>query len=364
MHIFKAKETIQYTKDHGAFSFVCREPHILKQVQKKYQRTNIALKIFFRPLKANTTDPEMVIKVHLNNFTYGHYFTNDENKDRASKLVDSVKIQNLCAFEGLAPRVYGVDVLEYKGLLFPMLVVEDLGLELGWDVREVTKLWDKLVAASEKYGFKLGYFDGNPTNMMQGKWIDFQGFTHVDNYVEKLQDRLVNSATWSGNHYQSVPQLQIDGFRKTHIRNKELGIDKIDFKGKSVLDVGCSGGQFCMYAVDQDARYVVGVDLPEVIDGTRELINHLGYHSIDLHGMDVTKQALDYEADITFYLSMYMHVGMLEWVANATKEMMIFETNGISEQGAHEVLKQYFSRVETVGYASDFDGRSIIHCYK
>lgn len=364
MQIFTSNQKIQYTKNHGAFSFIYREAHLLDQVKAKYKRDNIALKIFFRPLRANTSDAPAMIKVYLNNYIYGHYFTDDDNKDRASNLLESVKIQNLCAFEGLAPRVYGVDVVEYEGFLFPMLIVEDLGDDMGWDVREVSKLWDKLIATGEKYGFNLGYFDGNPTNMMQGKWIDFQGFAHVDNYVEKLRDRLVSSAIWSGNHYQSVPQLQIDGFRKTDIRNKELGIHKIDFNGKKVLDIGCSGGQFCMYAVDRGASYVVGADLPEVIEGTRELVNHLGYHSIDLHGMDVTKKELDYEADITFYLSMYMHVGMLEWVANATKQVMIFETNGISEQGAHEVLKKYFSRVETVGYASDFDGRSIIHCYK
>jgi len=43
---------------------------------------------------------------------------------------------------------------------------------------------------------------------------------------------------------------------------------------------------------------------------------------------------------------------------------MIFETNGISEQGAIDVLKEHFARVDVVGHASDFDGRSIIHCYK
>lgn len=362
MHIFKAKNKIQYTKNHGAFSFVCRDKHLLNEVQKKYQRTNIVLKIFFRPL-ANAVKHDN-LQMLLSNYIYGHHFTDDDNKDRASKLVNSVKVQNICAFEGLAPRVYGIDLLEYDGLLFPMVIVEDLGDELGWDVREVTKLWDKLVEVGKKYGFDLGYFDGNPTNMMQGKWIDFQGFTHVDNYVDNLHDRLVNSATWSGNHYQSVPQLNIDGFRKTHIRNKELGLDRVDFKGKRVLDVGCSGGQFCMYASDHEAQYIVGVDLPEVVEGTRELVNHLGYFNIDLHGMNVTKEQLDYQADITLYLSMYMHVGMLEWVVNATREMMIFETNGISEQGAKDILSKYFSRVETVGYASDFDGRSIIHCYK
>ena len=355
MKIYKTSEQIKYGSNHGSFSFIYREGELLDLVKKDYQREGIVLKIFFRPYDE---------KIPLSEYIYGHYFVGGDYEDRNSKLLESLKVQNLCAFEGLAPRVYGVDLLVYEGHTFPMIVVEDMGINPGWDVRQVSKVWDKLAEVSKKYGFTLGYFDGNPQNLVADKWVDFQGFALVNNYVDKLKERIISSATWSENHYQSVPQLGIDGFRKTDIRTRELGLDKVNFNGKRVLDVGCSGGQFSMYAVDKGASYVVAADLPEVIAGTRELANYLGYFSIDWHGIDVTTTPLDYEADITFYLSMYMHVGLLEWVVKSTREMMIFETNGISEQDAKDILKKYFSRVETMGYASDFDGRSIIHCYK
>lgn len=363
MKVYKSAKPIQYDPKHGSFSFICRDEELLGQILPDYGRTGCVLKVFFRPVGKTTDDMEQV-RAELASYVYGHYFTDDEHHDRASNLIESVKIQNLCAYEGLAPRVYGVDLLDYSGYLFPMLIVEDLGIDAGWDVREVTKVWDKLSEAAAKYGFELGYFDGNPTNLVAGKWVDFQGFKFVDNYVDMLKSRLMSSAVWSGNHYQSVPQLGFDGFRQTDVRLKELGIDKLDFVGKQVLDVGCSGGQFCYYAADHGAHCVIGVDLPEVIAGTRELANYLGYFGIDWIGTDVTKSNFSYDADITLYLSMYMHVGLLDWVVEATRSVMVFETNGISESDIKEILAKKFAKVDTVGYASDFDGRSIIHCYK
>lgn len=363
MKIYKVDKKLQYDLKHGSFSFICRDSELLGQILPDYGRTSAVLKVFFRPVGKSTAPIEQ-IREDLGNYVYGHYFTDDEHHDRAGNLMESLKIQNLCAFEGLAPRVYGVDLLDYNGWLFPAVVVEDLGIDTGWDVREVTKVWDKLVVVAEKYGFDVGYFDGNPTNLVANKWVDFQGFKFVDNYVDMLKSRLVDAAVWSGNHYQSVPQLGVDGFRKTDIRLKELGIDELDFEGKQILDVGCSGGQFCFYAVDHGAHYVIGVDLPEVIAGTRELGNYLGYFNIDWLGIDVTKEQIKYDADITLYLSMYMHVGLLDWVVDATRGMMVFETNGISESDIKEILQTKFKSVQTVGYASDFDGRSIIHCHK
>lgn len=51
----------------------------------------------------------------------------------------------------------------------------------------------------------------------------------------------------------------------THLRTSLL--QKIDFKGKSFLDVGCNSGQYCFTAKDNGASEVVGID----IDGRRIL---------------------------------------------------------------------------------------------
>jgi len=362
MKTYKITNKIKYSNNHGAFSFICREPELLDQLRADYGRENIAAKVFFRPL-ANAIDHDN-LEMLLNNFIYGHYFIDEDYTDRASRLVDAVKVQNIYAVNNLAPRVYGIDLLEYDGLLFPMVVTDDLGITSEWDVRQVAKLWANMEKIAEKYGFVMGYFDGNIDNVVAGKWVDFQGFTHVDNYVDKLKSRAQDKITWSTNHYQSIPQLGVDGFRKTNTRLKELGLDKIDFNGKSVLDVGCSGGQFCMYAADNGAKHVMGIDLPEVIEATQELATYLGYYNIDWVGLNLNNgDKVDFKADVTLYLSMYMHVGLLEWVVNQTNETLIFETNGISEQDAKDILGKYFKEIKTVGYASDFDGRSIIHCY-
>lgn len=341
-------------KNHGTFSFIYREPELLEQLKANYRRDNIAAKIFFRPIKG-TGD--------IDNYIYGHLF-DGKKSNRSSKLIDAVRIQNICHFAGLAPRVFGIEFLEFNRQLFPFLVVEDVGTTPEWDIRKVAKIWEQLEALGDKVGFKLSYFDNNAGNVVGDRWVDFQGFNFTPAYLKNLKKMAQEQATWSTNHYQSIPELNVKGFRDTTVRLKELGLDKIDFKNKLVLDVGCSGGQFCMYAASKGAKRVVGLDFPDVIDATKRVANYLGYFNIDFEGVDLAKYKITGEFDIVLYLSMYAHIGFLPEIPKAVKELMVFETNGITQDGAVELLREHFSKVDIVGHASDFDGRSIIHCRK
>lgn len=53
--------------------------------------------------------------------------------------------------------------------------------------------------------------------------------------------------------------LRIEGKAPTHLRERYLKDET--FAGKSVIDVGCNSGQFCLYVKKRGAQKVVGVDL-------------------------------------------------------------------------------------------------------
>ena len=77
-------------------------------------------------------------------------------------------------------------------------------------------------------------------------------FNSIQEYEE-----WINSQDW----YQKIELkngLTTPGKFSTHKRLKYF--DKIDFKGKTILDIGCNSGQYCLYAKEKGAARVVGVD--------------------------------------------------------------------------------------------------------
>lgn len=66
---------------------------------------------------------------------------------------------------------------------------------------------------------------------------------------------------YSQDWYQTIilsEDLITPGKQPTDKRLKNF--NKIDFTGKSVLDVGCNSGQYCLYAKENGASLVVGID--------------------------------------------------------------------------------------------------------
>jgi 2-polyprenyl-3-methyl-5-hydroxy-6-metoxy-1,4-benzoquinol methylase len=172
--------------------------------------------------------------------------------------------------------------------------------------------------------------------VVAGKYVDYQGFRFSHDYKDKLKERLTgvaNVGKWGPfMNYHSVPELEITGGRNNEERIKKLHLDEIDFKGKTVLDIGCSEGFFCRYAMDRGAKRVVGLDLPGVVKPTRELAYYLGYNNIDFYGYDLKKEIPDLgKFDIVLFLSMVHHIGLPDWILDSTKKLLVFEGNGKSE---------------------------------
>jgi len=65
---------------------------------------------------------------------------------------------------------------------------------------------------------------------------------------------------------------------------------KIDFAGKSVVDLGCNFGFFTFLAARQGAKHVTGLDyLPEVVEGSRHLAALLGYENVSFRTFNIEK---------------------------------------------------------------------------
>lgn len=345
MKVFKIEKPIVYNYfQSGFFSFICRDDEIIAQITP---RRGVCLKVFFTPLVNNDID----------SYWWGHPFMSSSNRmspryERA-KLVDAVKIQNLVARHDLAPRVYDIVGLEVEGRVYPTLVVDDLGESsdlVEFNFRQ--SVIEKITKIGEKYGFRIEFPDiGQAGNFIRGKFVDFQGFVFEDDYKKRVIDRYKTKAKWSENTYQSVPELGIEGYRDNTLRVQLMKLDKLDFTGKSIIDIGCSGGFYCRYAHDRGASRVLGVDLPQVIESTFEMTNYLGKYNVDFVGMELQPK-LDYKfgfaPDIIFFLSMYRYLEYAPFLKMA--ETVIYEHNGdVPEKTAIDQFKGDFSYVYDLG---------------
>ena len=303
---------------NGVFTFIYRGKEIDK-IQERFGRKGCCVKIYKNqyPFKEDIKEA----------WWAGGY--------KGTSLLEAVDIQNIYSIEGLSPRVYAIIVLIVNGEKHWACLTEDLGHWREEDSDDKQKeLLRKMTEEGEKYGIQV-FNDGRKWNVINGKYVDVQGFRLTPDYKDKLKKRLVgiaNIGKWGPfMNYHSIPELEISGGRDNEKRIKELHLDEIDFKGKTVLDIGCSEGFFCRYAMDRGAKRVLGLDLPGVVKPTEELTYFLGYNNIDYQGLDLKTESIQERFDIVLFLSMVHHVGLPDWVIESARELFVFEGNGKME---------------------------------
>lgn len=95
-------------------------------------------------------------------------------------------------------------------------------------------------------------------------------------------------------NYAKMPR-SIDGLNSAgewHILKKMLP----DFQGKNVLDLGCGYGWHCIYAKEQGAENVIGVDLSKkMIDKAKENSKHLliEYNQMSIEDIEFEEEQFD-----------------------------------------------------------------------
>ena len=283
-------------------------------------------------------------------------------------LFEGTQIQNILAWHGLAPRVYGLETVNLCDKLVPLQVTEYVEGEDS-TIDEAVKVYNKVKKLGEEYGFKVEKDDVSEADVIGGKLVDVQTFAFNWKYMDTAKDIYINKGKYGKVYYQDIPAFKLSGGpRKSEERIKMLGLDKIDFNGKTVLDIGCAGGFFCRYAVDRGAKKVTGMDLPETAEAAFHASNYLGYFNIDYLPVDVREIKTSYdEFDIVLLLSMNYHIGIPDWIPASAKEVMVFEDNGKGRRNLREVADPWvkqFNTQEFIGLATDHGDKPIYHIKK
>lgn len=324
----------------------------IDEIRNFYGRPKAWLKIFFNEGFDTWGDPE-----------WGGYGL-DRNREigRVSYLKEATVIQNLCWMAGDAPRVYALLEVERDGKKYPAQLIEYL--EPNKVKVDINKQLDDMEEYLGKFRVRMCHRELlGQHDFIDGKLIDFQGFTFKSDAEEAIVNYVKKYGKYGKSHYQSIDAVGLTAKpRDTKQRVKEMGLKKLDFEGKDVLDIGSNLGAFCMYAADQGAKRVVGIDLPDEALASKVLAFYLGYHNIDYFGLELGKNddnnpLHNKKFDIVFYLSMVAHIGIPKWLGKVTKETLIFEVNAMgskfkTEQHIDE-LQNDFKSIELYGKTTD-----------
>lgn len=345
-------------------AFICREEPELSKVCALYGRdpNTTALKVFYgNPLEEGQT---------LDDARWGddHDPTDTNQVRRNTRLLIGTKIQNFCFLHGLAPRVYEVFEAEYEGKRVAVQLTEFLTDPHTEDAKMIEAVHNKISSLGKQYGFSevkdlLDYKD-----IMGEKCVDLQQYAFDKDVEEKIKSIYFVRGRYGKVYYQNVPELGLNGGpRKSLDRVNYLKLDKIDFKGKVVWDIGCAGGFFCRYAYSKGAKRVIGFDMRDPAEAAYVLSNYLGYFNIDFETVDLKLGIPEKypKPDIAFLLSMNFHIPIPERIFEA--ETVIFEDNG-RESRALDVLgrpwTEHFNRYEFIGRGIDHGDKAIYHLYK
>ena len=292
-------------------------------------------------------------------------------------MKEATIIQNICWIHDLAPRVYEIVGVEIGDKKYFAQRIEDLSNESFCDThKDAEPTYEAVKKLGETYGFHTEKDDVSRRDVMGGKLVDFNTFHFTDDHLDKVKAIIREKGRYGKAIYQDEPKLDIISTpRKTAHRIEAMKLDEIDFKGKSVLDLGCAGGAFCRYAKDRKASEVLGIDFEDIKGSDTRLAAYLiswelGYFDVEFEQLDLREHKPE-PAQIVFFLSMSFHIGIPKWLGEITNEVLIFEENSKRFKENPEItkntikkLKTMFKKVKQVGYSNDREPQPIFWCWK
>jgi len=311
------------------------------ELEKHYKRKNLALKINRAPFIAKWGGPKGMVLGD-------------------SILVTSM-IQNIYALVDLAPRVYDMVRLSFTdkghyGQVVELLPNENINQGLLPPAkREAIEL-----IAKEKGFIHLG-LDHNKSNYLDGKWVDFGKFGLEEEVFRKYLSSLIDrEGRWSKKIYQNIDKLNIKGVRRSQEeRIKPLKLNNIDFRGKTVLDIGCNLGSMCREYSDRGADRVVGLDIAGIPNVAAHIDYYHGYFSNDYYNdvnlahpgsrtATLERKTGIKKYDILSFLAICNHVPFREDLSKIA-DTVLFEGHKVTTEAEIEaLLKPYYKKVEHI----------------
>ena len=169
-----------------------------------------------------------------------------------------------------------------------------------------------------------------------------------DYISESCQD-----AIETGNHYQSVTigGAVSEGFRSSR---SDL-LDRIDFEGRKVLDLGSNLGEMSRGARERGASLVDGFEYDKYFVEMANLLNaYHGTSRVSFYERDITDAAIyTEEYDIVMALSVFIYARpMMETLASITRDAFVLETHRIDgnlQSFYLDAVQPYFPVYETLG---------------
>lgn len=309
----------------GVFSAIIEDPDVVRFFS---DRENVVCKVFFTPVVDDINSMLWGRPIAVNN--------GEQSRNEYSYLMESIKIQNLCAFHGYAPRVYDYGFIKKFGYLYPVFVVDKLDGQPSETIEQMQEVMGELWKLGQWYGFKFTYADyARLDNTLGNKWVDFQGAFFYLNYERRLKKRYEELTKWNGNIYQNSDfstgyrdSERLEFISQSLIDTPVFGSPETSklFEGKNVLDVGCNGGLFSRLALKFGAKRVTAIDKLEVITGAREYNNYKGYWNIDYIEKDIENPDEIPDSEVIIYMSVYRYFGYARCLKNA--KIVIYEHNG------------------------------------
>lgn len=359
MILLDAKNVERSVYRDGSLSFVTTNEKLLNEARALFGRKNeprLLVKIFHYPIYGKS----------IEDYLWDKCFGAKELDRVGGKLLDALKVQNWFSFIGKAPRVYGIFLVRSKvGTTHPAVLMENCGDGEPKDVNK--KVYEEIQKICQENKIIPPYGDlGTKNNVAGGRWVDWQAARFTKEYEKELVKRFEEQTKFGNSYYQTIEELGADGIRKTETRLKDLGLEDLEFEGKTVIDVGCSGGAFLNYADSKGASYCLGLDWERVVDGAREVSNYLGHFNVDyqkasLHEdvSPIAKQKKPF--DIVIYTSMITHTGVPSYLHNLGSFMVLEINHPHQVEETLQKLAPYWD-ISSIGMATDHGERSIYHC--
>lgn len=293
-------------------------------------------------------------------------------KDKAiwgdTMMYHAITSQNLFHTLGLAPKVYDVVVVNDRKQRYMAQITEYLEGERATKTK-MAQMYNRMREISTERGWNMRMTqDLQPGNMIDGKWVDFQGVEPTEDTKNVIIDELNQVANWQPTvglvSYQDMPGL-VEGKRR-------MGrIDNNLYARKTVLDIGCSGGAECLSAEMSGATRVFGLDTEEIAPVAARAAAVMGASNTDFYGYDLADEStFDFVRektkrdtfDVILFLSMHMHVRFPKYVKKFMHKgsVLIFEGNRDLDNPRYEKdMEEAGLKFKKIGESHDLGARTI-----
>lgn len=291
---------------------------------------------------------------------------------------NSIIINNIFAMYNIAPRVYGWVLLNGDTIAVVVGHLKKGQTHDGFHALRKLIIPIKKVLYDYPITHRGGKWQGDwrAKNFLANYYVDYSHYRlDEDAYIQHLNKLVCGTEAGGCMQYQPVPELKIAGWRSHKHRVEALRFDELDFRGKTVLGLGCHLGGFLREAHDRGAKRCVGVDLKRA-EVAYELNNWLGYWNADFYSLRLWPGlpsisefcGLD-QFDIVFAFSVFNHLGGPKGysprLSEKVSEVLLVEGHQKDSRETYESdLQQDFQEVEFLGYSTDQGERPLFRCWK